>query len=100
MDWLTVNNMIIEQLTKVLKITEEELGKLNSPWTKTQLIEVVRPEMEELYEHFSVGDRYFKYGSKQRMLNSTYLMTESMGKLNKTKLGLEISKLQEIYNHL
>ena len=47
-----------------------------------------------------LGKVFFKYGKKQRMLESTYIITDSTRNLNNTNLGKEIIKLQEIYNRL
>ena len=91
---------MVEQLKKVLSSVEAEMKSENSIWNKEQLISVVKPEMEELYTHFKNGRVFFKYGKKQRMLESTYIMTDSIRNLNNTSLGKEIIKLQEMYNKL
>ena len=91
---------MIEQLKRVLNSIEEEIKSENSIWDKEQLISVVKPEMEELYIHFKNGRVFFKYGKKQRMLESTYIMTDSIRNLSNTRLGKEIIKLQEKYNKL
>ena len=56
--------------------------------------------MKELYNHFVNGEVFFKYGKKQRMLESTYIITDSIRNLSNTSLGKEIIKLQEKYNKL
>lgn len=56
--------------------------------------------MEELYKYFKIGKKFFKYGKNQRMLESTYLITDSMKNLKNTNLGKEILKLQDIYNKI
>ena len=91
---------MVEQLKRVLNSVEEEMKRENSIWDKEQLISVVKPEMEELYTHFKNGRVFFKYGKKQRMLESTYIMTDSIRNLRNTSLGKEIIKLQEKYNKL
>ena len=91
---------MVEQLKKVLSLVEEEMKSENSIWNKEQLIFVVKPEMEELYTHFKNGRVFFKYGKKQRMLESTYIMIDSTRNLSSTSLGKEIIKLQEKYNKL
>ena len=91
---------MVEQLKRVLNSIEEEIKSENSIWDKEQLISVVKPEMEELYTHFKNGRVFFKYGKKQRKLESTYIMTDSIRNLNNTSLGKEIIKLQEMYNKL
>ena len=91
---------MVEQLKKVLSFVEEEMESENSIWNKEQLIFVVKPEMEELYTHFKNGRVFFKHGKKQRMLESTHIMTDSTRNLYNTSLGKEIIKLQEKYNRL
>lgn len=91
---------MIEQIEKILEMVEMELKNVNSKWTIEQLLKVVKPEMQELYKHFNRGDLYFRYGRAQRMLESTYIITDSMNGLNNTSLGKEIIKLQNIYNCL
>ena len=91
---------MVKQLKRVLNSIEEEIKSEISIWDKEQLISVVKPEMEELYTHFKNGRVFFKYGKKQRMLESTYIITDSIRNLNNTSLGKEIIKLQEMYNKL
>ena len=91
---------MIEQLKKILFLIEEELEDENSIWTKDQLNGIVKPEMEELLFHFAKGTKFFKYGKKQRMLSSTYLLTDCLLPLTRTRLGEEIRKLQEIYDRV
>ena len=91
---------MVEQLKRVLNSIEEEIKSENSIWDKEQLIYVVKPEMEELYTHFKNGRVFFKYGKKQRLLESTYIMTDAIRNLSNTSLGKEIIKLQEKYNKI
>ena len=91
---------MVKQLKRVLNSIEEEIKSENSIWDKEQLISVVKPEMEELYTNFKNGRVFFKYGKKQRKLESTYIMTDSIKNLSNTSLGKEIIKLQEMYNKL
>ena len=91
---------MIEQLKRVLNSIEEEIKSENSIWDKEQLISIVKPEMEELYTHFVNGRVFFKYGKKQRMLESTYIITDSIKNLKETILRKEIIKLQELYNKI
>ena len=87
---------MVEQLKIVLNCIEEEIKSENSIWDKEQLISVVKPEMEELYTHFKNGRVFFKYGKKQRLLESTYIMTDAIRNLSETSLGKEIIKLQKV----
>ncbi len=91
---------MVEQLKRVLNSIEEEIKSENSIWDKEQLISVIKPEMEELYTHFKNGRVFFKYGKKQRLLESTYIMTDAIRNLSNTSLCKEIIKLQEKYNKL
>lgn len=91
---------MVEQLKKILIILENEIYDEHSIWNKEQLLKIIKPEMEELYEYFKSGKKFFKYGKNQRMLESTYLITDSMKKLKTTNLEKEILKLQKIYDNL
>lgn len=91
---------MIEQLKKILIIIENEISDEHSLWDKDQLIKVIKPEMEELYDYFKSGKKFFKYDKNQRMLESTYLITDSLKNLKNTNLGKEILKLQNIYDNI
>lgn len=91
---------MVEQLKIILTEIEKEIASENSIWDKEQLVHVVKPEMEKLYAYFTDGKVLFKYGKKQRMLESTYIITDSINCLMNTVLGKEIIKLQDMYNKL
>ena len=91
---------MVKQLQKVLSSIEKELKNDKSIWNKDQIVSIVRPEMEELLSYFEIGIVFFKYGKKQRMLSSTYIITDSISDLRNTDLGKDILKLQSIYNKL
>ena len=91
---------MVEQLKRVLNSIEEEIKSENSIWDKEQLISVVKPEMEELYTHFKMEEFSSNTKKKQRMLESTYIITDAIRNLSNTSLGKEIIKLQEKYNKL
>ena len=95
-----VKYFMVRQLKKVLDSIEKELKNNKSIWNKDMIVSIVRPEMEELLSHFEIGTIFFKYGKKQRMLSSTYIITDSMENLRNTNLGKDILKLQNIYNKL
>lgn len=69
-----------------------------SCWYIDQLEKIVIPEMTELLQHLSGGDLFLKYGKDQRLLESTYLLTDSLNMLSSTPLGLQISNLQTKIN--
>ncbi len=89
---------MVEQLKIILTEIEKEMASENSIWDKEQLVHVVKPEMEKLYAYFADGKVFFKYEKKQRMLESTYIITDSINSLMNTGLGKEIIKLQDMYN--
>ena len=64
---------MVEQFKIILTEIEKEIASENSIWDKEQLVHVVKPEMEKLYAYFADGKVFFKYGKKQRMLESTYI---------------------------
>ena len=92
--------IMIEHLQKVITLAESELNNANSKWDKVVIENVVLREMRELYDHFSKGEKYFKYGKRQRMLASTYFMTDTLDNLWVTELGKAISELQDIYRKI
>ena len=69
-----------------------------SCWNVDQLERVVIPEMIELRQYLLRGELFLKYGKQQRLLESTYLLTDSLNMLSNTPLGLQIRKLQEKIN--
>lgn len=71
-----------------------------SKWNKDQLEHVVLPEVHELLKYALRGKILFKYGKKQRLLESSYIMTDSLEILNDTTLGEKIIELQNYYNSL
>lgn len=91
---------MVEQLKDILTEIEKEIASESSIWDKGQLVDVVKPEIEELYAYFTNGTVFFKYGKKHRMLVSTYIITDSMKNLMNTALGEKIIKLQDMYNKL
>lgn len=46
------------------------------------------------------GKIYFKYGKKQRLLESSYLITDSLNDLSHTALGECVLRLQNLYDTL
>ena len=72
----------------------------NARWEERELKNIVIPEMNELKLHADRGYVYFKYNKKQRMLESTYLIIDSLKALDSTSLGRKIMLLQDIYNSI
>ena len=92
--------IMIDHLQKVIALAESELNNKNSKWDKEVIENVVLREMRELHDHFVKGEKYFKYGKRQRMLGSTYYMTDTLDNLWVTELGKAISELQDIYRRI
>lgn len=96
----------IISVQNVIAVANSELTNADSKWNK-RTIEIVVSEMQELYDHFIVGERYFKYKNKfgifhikQRLLQSTYIMLDTLEDLSSTELGRAISDFQKIYYRL
>ena len=68
-----------------------------SLWKLEQIQKVIVPEISELLSYANEGKIYFKYGKKQRLLESSYLITDSINDLSHTALGKCILKLQNLY---
>ena len=94
---------LINLLSEIIDCVEAEFVKIHSgqpsQWEVNQL-DVVRLEISELLSFALKGKVFFKYGKGQRMLESTYLITDSLFELNITLLGRKISELQELYNSI
>ena len=98
------NNLFICLLVDILDCAEKEKntildGKV-SQWNLIQIQKVIIPEISELLSYANNGEIYFKYGKKQRLLESSYLMTDSLNDLSHTALGKSILKLQSLYDTL
>ena len=89
--------LLIEVLTFAEKEKKAILNGEISQWELYQIQKVIIPEMSELLFYAQKGEIYFKYGKKQRLLESTYLITDSFACLSQTQLGKSIIKLQEKY---
>ena len=94
----------MELLIEVLESARDEAKIIetggSSPWRIEQINGIVFPEMNQIMDYARKGIVFFKYGKKQRMLESTYLLTDSIFQLNTTPLGRKILKLQSFYNSL
>jgi hypothetical protein len=98
------NNLFICLLADVLDCAEKEKKAIingeESLWNLEQIQSVITPEISELLLHANKGVIYFKYGKKQRLLESSYLITDSLSDLAHTILGKSILKLQKFYDDL
>lgn len=96
--------LFIELLNEIVECAEKEIKLIQagyfSKWDWEPIENIVYPEINELLSFALEGKVYFKYGKKQRMLESTYLVTDSLLALEKTQLGSKILELQRFYNLL
>lgn len=97
-------NLFICLLVDILDCAEKEKNTIldgkESLWNLEQIQKVIIPEMSELLSHANKGKIYFKYGKKQRLLESSYLITDSINDLSHTSLGERVLRLQNLYDTL
>ena len=60
----------------------------------------IRKEIQELNQYAQKGTVYFKYGKRQRTLDSSYIVTDSLSNFTSTQLGKQLNKLQDLYSRL
>lgn len=97
-------NSFICLLADTLNCAEKERdmifdGKM-SLWNLDQIQKVIIPEITQLLSYANKGEIYFKHGKKQRLLESSYLITDSLHDLSHTVLGKSILNLQNFYDSL
>lgn len=89
-----------EILNGIIELAHHEFAAIRnsgiSKWSADQLEQIVIPEMNELLQYASKGAIFLKYGKQQRLLESTYLLTDSLNEISNTPLGIQIRKLQEM----
>ena len=83
------NNLFICSLVDILDCADLE-----------QVQKVIVPEISELLSYANKGKIYFKYRKKQRLLESSYLITDSLNDLSHTALGECVLRLQNLYDTL
>lgn len=97
-------NSLVKSLNSVLDCAQKEQSALlngeASLWDAEQIQKVVVPEISELLSYAIKGEIYFKYGKKQSLLESSYLITDSLNDLSHTALGECILKLQNLYKKM
>lgn len=98
------NNSFICSLVDILDCAEKEKNAIldgkESLWNLEQIQKVIVPEISELLSYANKGKIYFKYGKKQRLLESSYLITDSLNDLSHTALGECVLRLQNLYDTL
>lgn len=97
-------NSFICLLTDTLDCAEKErdmiLDGKRSLWDLDQIQKVIIPEITQLLSYANKDEIYFKHGKKQRLLESSYLITDSLHDLSHTVLGKSILNLQNFYDSL
>lgn len=87
-------------LSEIILLVEHENHRVSSnrksEWTKDEL-DVVESEIRLLLNYINIGKVHFRFGSKQKMLESTYLITDSLKPLSRTTLGKKILLLQKFF---
>ena len=95
-------NSFVKSLIAVLDCARKEKNAMldgkESLWNLEQIQKVIVPEISELLSYANKGKIYFKYGKKQRLLESSYLITDSLNDLAHTALGECVFKLQNFYD--
>ena len=97
-------NAFIDLLKETIECAEIERNHIDkgvpSDWNYGLLKNVVFPEINELLSYANKGEIYFKYGKKQRRLESTYFLLDSFKRLSETPLGEKILELQHFYDSI
>lgn len=97
-------SLFTKSLFAILDCAEKEKNAILegavSFWDLEQIQTVIVPEINELLSYANKGEIYFKYGKKQRLLESSYLITDSLNDLSHTALGESVLRLQNLYNTL
>lgn len=87
-------------LSEIILLVEHEnhivSSHRKSVWTKDEL-DVVESEIRLLLNYINIGKVHYRFGRKQKMLESTYLITDSLKPLSRTTLGKKILLLQKLF---
>lgn len=88
-----------ELLDNIIGLADYEVNIIcnggKSYWNVDLLEKCVIPEMVELQQYVLRGELFLKYGKQQRLLESSYMLTDSINSLTNTPLGIQISMLQK-----
>ena len=97
-------DIFIRKLQDIVELVTLECDLIDagraSKWDRDQLDGIVLPEINELLAYARKGKVFFKYGKRQRLLESSYVMTDSLENLYNTILGKKIVELQDFYDTL
>ncbi len=85
---------IVNLANKVVEQVNKELDSKKTKWNVNQLESIVLPEMKMLSKAHADENAFFIFLSENKMLESTYLIIDSLNGLNKSNLGKTILRLQ------
>ena len=95
--FIGICNEVLPELEKERQaILNKEAG--HGSWGS--VVSIAIPEISKLLSYALKGEVYHKYGEKQKMLETTWFMTDSGDNLYSTELGKKISILQDYYRKL
>ncbi len=98
MDRVKVDNktesFLEQDIQNILKLVIQETNNKDSLWDLNQL-KVVKGELVKIMTGLETNHVRFEYGRKQRMLVSTYFITDSLEPLSSTELGKKVLEFQE-----
>lgn len=89
------DKIIVAQAKKVIDQANKELNKEKTKWDAEQIKTVVLPEMNMLLKSHTDKKEFYVFLSDNKMLESTYLIIDSLDCLNKSSLGKTILCLQD-----
>ena len=92
-EFITILNSVIDSAHHEVALIRN--GGI-SEWNADLLEQVVIPEMNELLQYVLKGELFLKHGKQQRLLESTYLLTDSLNEISNTPLGRSVRKLQKM----
>lgn len=97
-------DIFIRKLQDIVELVTLECDLIDagraSKWDRDRLDGIVLPEINELLAYARKGKVFFKYGKRQCLLESSYVMTDSLENLYNTILGKKIVELQDFYDTL
>ncbi len=85
---------IVTLANKVADQVNKELDNKKTKWDANQLKSIVLPEIKMLLKSHDDKKKFYEYLSENEMLESTYLIIDSLDGLNKSTLGKTILCLQ------
>lgn len=91
---------ILKDILMQIDLLEKKRPVQSMPNFDLEQLNYIKKEMQELNQYAQKGTVYFKYGKRQRTLDSSYIVTDSLSNFTSTQLGKLLNKLQDIYSRL